>query len=933
MSLASYRQKRNFHQTPEPAGTVARKPGWSYVVQKHAASHLHYDFRLEWQGVLKSWAVPKGPSLDPSVKRLAIQVEDHPVAYGSFEGIIPADEYGGGTVMVWDQGTWEPVGDAAEGFRTGKLKFRLQGSKLRGGWMLVRSLRRQAGDKPQWLLIKERDEEASARSEDDVLTRQPASAVSGRSLDEIAAAADSRWTSTSSHRSKSGSGNSKSGRKLATGTRSTRQQSAGEQDQLASETPASRNGKSSSRAKKKKSRPDTLPDFVPPQLATLVNEPPEGGDWVHEVKFDGYRMLARIEGGDVKFLTRNREDWTHRVPTLAAALRNLPAQQALLDGEVVVLDPDGVSDFQALQNAFRDAAADSLCYYVFDLLHLNGVDLTSRPLVFRKQALAELLGNHSQGGPVRYSDYVSGQGAEFAERACHLHLEGMISKRKDRPYISGRGTDWLKFKCLQTEEFVICGFTDPSGAREGFGALLLGYLDDEQQLKYAGKVGTGFDHQSLRELKQRFEKLKRKTSPFPQVERRARKIPVAHWVTPELVAQIRYGSRTRDGLLRHAAYLGLREDKPAAEVHLDVPLPIETAQALETAETRENSSAPKTSRVSAQSSRKRLSATRTDERGGATSTGQRKTSADLKAVQETEVLAGVRFTSPDKVLESDSDTTKLDLARYYENVADWILPHLQHRPLVVVRCPEGQFAACFYQKHPGQGTPPELRQITVREQKGSHRYLVIDDVQGLIALTQMSVLELHAWGSREDRLERPDLLIFDLDPDTDVAWKDVVQAAGQVRQFLDQLGLQSFLKTTGGKGLHLVVPIQRRHDWDEAREFCQNVARAISTADPQRFTSTLSKSARKQKIFIDYLRNGRGATAVVPYSTRARPGLPVSMPLAWEELSADVHSDSWTIRNAYQRLSGLSRNPWADLFTVRQTLAGPIRKLGKLFRQ
>ncbi len=826
MSLVEYKRKRRFAKTPEPAGKLAGKKGRSFVIQKHQASHLHFDFRLELDGVLKSWAVPKGPSLDPKVKRLAMHVEDHPVAYGSFEGIIPQGEYGGGTVMLWDRGEWEPVGDPEKDYKAGRLKFILHGEKLQGRWMLVRAGGGKR-DERQWLLFKERDEWAKIGAKANIVEDAPLSVATNRNLDEIAADADAKPTT----------GKSKMPRKIVV------------------------------------------------QLASLVKQVPPGDEWLHEIKYDGYRMICHWSDGVVRFVTRNHNDWTKRLPALAAAAKNLPATNAILDGEVVALTAEGGTDFQTLQNAFRDSASDELVYYAFDLLHLNGHDLTSQPLEVRKQLLAKLLAE-ADLAKIRYSEHVEGHGAEFLKQGCQMHLEGIICKRRDGPYRPGRGYDWLKVKCGKNEEFVIGGYTEPSGSRGGFGAILVGYHNDAGELVYAGKVGTGFDDAALADLQKRFQKLEQDESPFINQKRAAK----THWLEPALVAQIAFGSRTREGILRHAAFQGLREDKPATDVTQEKAIPLAKVKGKPTPRTK--------------------------------STAEH----DPKA----ETFGDVRLTSPDKLLYAEQGITKLELATYYQSIADWILPHLADRPLVLVRCPEGREQECFYQKHPAVGTPDTLRQIPIREKNKTGKYVLVDDVKGLISLAQISALEIHAWGSREDKLEYPDRLIFDLDPDPEVSWEAVIDGALQVRQFLQDLGLESFVKTTGGKGLHLVLPIERRHDWEEAKAFCKRVSELIVAAAPDRYTANMAKAARHGKIFIDYLRNGRGATAVVPYSTRSRPGAPVSAPLAWDELDARIRSDQFTIRNLADRLKKLKRDPWHEIWRLRQRLAKPIAILRKL---
>lgn len=871
--LKEYNRKRHFQRTAEPAGKRSAKAGHSFVIQKHQARNLHYDFRLEMDGALKSWAVPKGPSLDPRVKRLAMQVEDHPVAYGSFEGIIPAGEYGGGTVMLWDRGDWEPIGDAKEGYERGHLKFTLHGAKLRGAWVLVR-IARGTPEKPQWLLIKERDAEAKPEAKGDVLEELPPSAASGRGLEEIANDRDKVWKSNGVLKS-SRQDNDRYGKPAAATARET-------QKAPAQNAPAKK-----------------VPARVDVELATLAKEAPTGDDWLHEIKLDGYRMICRVEKGKATFLSRNYQDWTARFPSLVQAVKELPARQALLDGEVVAVRPDGTTNFQDLQNAFRAGRHEALHYHVFDILHLDGKDLTGLPLDERKRILAKLLGAKGVPATLQYSQHIVGNGPAFFRQVCNKKLEGIVSKRRDRPYVSGRGYDWLKVKCLKNDEFVIGGYTDPAGARTGFGALLVGYYGKADALKHAGKVGTGFGDTALQALTKRLKALATRHSPFTDLTKAGAHV---HWVKPELVAQVSYGSWTNDGLLRHASFQGLREDKPATQVTR--PAPVSLSEAKRAGE----KAATSASRVPS-AKRKAVGA------------------AGNASAQE---FAGVRLTHPDKILYPKQGITKLDLASYYQTVADRILPYLSDRPLVLVRCPDGSEKGCFYQKHPGAGVPAALRRVPIREKNKTEDYVIVDDLAGLISLAQLGVLEIHAWGSRADKLESPDRLIFDLDPDTRVAWSVVVAAARQMREFLRELGLASFVKTTGGKGLHLVIPIERRHDWDDVKAFCKNVAEAIVAADPARYTANMSKAARPGKIYIDYLRNGRGATAIVPYSTRARPDAPVSVPLTWNELSPRLQSDHFTLRNIDARLKSLKRDPWQAFSSTKQSLKRAMAKLREL---
>ena len=908
MGLADYNRKRRFDKTTEPPAKKAETQGWSYVVQKHDASRLHYDFRLEFDGVLKSWAVPKGPSLDPAVKRLAIEVEDHPVAYGSFEGTIPKGEYGGGTVLLWDRGTWEPIGDPEEGLRSGKLKFNLDGEKLQGGWTLVRTRRSGSSpDKPQWLLIKERDEQAKSTDQGDILEEQPLSVASERDLPAIAADGgnpDHEEAATDEVLQKS---KSTKPDRTASGSRP----------------------KSSRKSTKSKSANSPIPgpEKIQVQLATLVDKAPDGDSWCHEIKFDGYRMICHIDGGQVLFITRNHHDWTSRLPGLVEQMSRLKCDQAILDGEIVVMKEDGTTDFQSLQNAFREHRTDQLKYYLFDILFLNGQDLTGLPLHERKVALEKLLKTGKNHRSVQLSEPVVGNGDVFLKHACKLHLEGIISKRLDQPYRSGRGSDWLKVKCLQQEEFVLGGFTDPAGSRAGFGALLVGYYDEEEQLHYAGKVGTGFRSDQLKELHSRMKSLEQEKSPFVDLQRKVGDARTAHWIQPKLVGQIRFGGKTREMRLRHASFQGLREDKSPREVNQEEPAAIEEVLM------KSDSKTPPAKKTLPQKTVK-SEKTKTAEKPTSRKTAANKESSPQANSAEydarSETFAGVRLTHPQKIVYPLHKITKLDVAEYYQAVAEWMLPHIIHRPIVLLRCPDGAAKECFYQKHPGPGTSDILRQIPIEESSATKNYVLVDNVDGLIALVQMGSLEIHTWGSSETQLERPDRLIFDLDPDDKVPWSKVIQSANQIREFLEELGLKSFVKTTGGKGLHLVVPIERRHTWPDAKEFCKSVAEAVVQADPSSYTSNLAKAARTNKIFIDYLRNARGATAVAAYSTRAKEAASVSMPLAWEELSAKLTSDHFTIKNALQRLTKLKQDPWQALSKTRQSLTGPIKKLKTL---
>ena len=826
-------------------------PRLRFLVHKHAARRLHYDLRLEWDGVLKSWAVPKGPSLDPADKRLAVAVADHPLEYGTFEGTIPEGEYGAGAVMLWDRGTWTPLEDPRLGLRKGRLRFTLHGKKLRGAWDLVRMRPRGGEEQASWLLIKERDGEARTGRAADVTARQPGSVASGRSIEEIAANAPRRSRTRA------------------------RMPKPRARARLAARRPAVLPAP----------RKAPLPRRISPELATLVTHVPTGDDWLFETKFDGYRILACVERRRARLLSRNGKDWTDRFAPIAAALARLRARQAVLDGEMVVLERGGRTDFQALQNTMRSGRTDRLVYFAFDLLHLDGFDLTRLPLIERKRRLEALLAPLGAKSPVRYSAHVEGHGEQAFRRACDRALEGVIAKRKDASYRPGRGTDWLKLKCVESQEFVVVGWTDPAGKRTGFGALLLGVYDRRGKLVYAGKVGTGFDDAFLKELTPRLKRLARPRSPLAVPPREK-----AHWVAPSLVAEVDFTDWTRDGRLRHPSFRGLREDKPARSV---------------VRETREAPPKPRVGRTV----RLRRAHVPPAERGRAT--------APPRASEER--VAGVVLSHPDRVVYPTAGVTKLELARYYETVAARMLPHVVERPLMILRCPDGEGRPCFYQKNVTSRVPPGLAEVTIPDLEGGppSTYLRIKDVRGLIALVQMGVLEIHVWSTVARRLERPDRTVFDLDPGAGVTWAGVVSGARAVRDELERRGLKSFVKTTGGKGVHVVAPITPGAAWSDVRAFARGVAETLARVAPKRFVAQSGEARRRGKIFVDYLRNGRGATWVAPYSARARKGAPVSMPISWDDLTAGHRPARWTVRTVPPLGD---RDAWQGIARVRQLL-------------
>lgn len=867
MRLERYHAKRDFRTTPEPKGKrpgrVARRTAKerSFVIQKHAASHLHYDFRLELDGVLLSWAVPKGPSLDPQDKRLAMQVEDHPIEYGGFEGIIPARQYGAGTVMLWDRGIWIPVGEPRAAYAKGHLKFELQGDKLKGRWTLVRTHGSKYGGKAKaWLLIKENDASAQRGTGARVVEEAPDSVASGRSLEEIAGDREREW-----HSNRSVKANVRAGAVAVKPAAKKAKRAAGSQARTAS--PEAIAG----------AKAAPMPALLSPTLATLVETVPADGEWLHEVKYDGYRMLCRIRDGVARIYSRNGKDWTKQLRPIADAAQRLKARAAWLDGEVTVVGADGRTSFQVLQNALAERGDRPMTYFVFDLLYLDGYDLRNVELIERKRLLRALLGDSDTA--LLYSVDVQGSGAEFFKQACQLGLEGAVSKRANSAYRAGARTrDWVKVKCGRRQEMVIGGFTDPQGSRNGFGALLLG-VNEPGGLRYSGKVGTGFDERLLKSLRHKLDKLVQPASPFTNPPR-GFAAKGAHWVKPEMVAEIAFTEWSDDGALRHPSFQGLRKDKNAAEVVREQP-----AAKLQAA-------------------------------------------AKLPAAagKASGALAGVVLSNPDKQLYPEAKLSKRDLALYYTSIADWILPHLSGRPLSLVRCPDGWNRECFYQKHAHRSVHEAVSRIAVPEGGGKATYLAVNSAAALVGLVQWGVLEIHPWGSRAPRLERPDRLIFDFDPDEGVSWKHIVDAVGVLKTLLDELGLKGFLKTTGGKGLHVVVPIRPTLTWDQAKRFSKAIAELLARTLPERFTAALSKSQRKGKIFVDYLRNAEGATAIAPYSMRARANAPVSMPIAWEELAKDVRIDYFNVRNVPARLSRMRDDPWAAFLKTSQTISKAMFK-------
>jgi bifunctional non-homologous end joining protein LigD len=876
--LAKYRSMRDFATTAEPSGGHGKatpQTALPFVIQKHAATRLHYDFRLGWKGVLKSWAVAKGPSYVVADKRLAVQVEDHPMEYGGFEGTIPKGQYGGGTVMLWDEGTWEPVGDGDEGLRTGRLKFILHGRKLQGHWTLVRMGGKAAQEsKPNWLLIKEHDEYERPATAKSVTDAEPDSVITGRDLTQIAAAEDHVWDS----RSGLAADERKAAAKSTTAKQSAKKM-ANEPEPLSQRPDVSRYPKK------------PIPGFMAPQLASGAATPPTGAGWVHELKLDGYRMQAHIDNGDVTIYSRNGLDWTTRVKGIAKALTDLPVRKAIIDGEVVALNDKGLSSFSELQAAFDERKSRELTYYCFDLLYLDGHSLLDAPLSDRKAILETLIADsHNANAMLRYSEHLEVDGAQMFREACALGAEGIISKQKASPYTAGRSASWTKTKCTQQQELVIGGFTPQANKNAGsLGALLVGYYHGDV-LKYAGRTGTGFTQRTQKSLRERLEGLQQKSVPFDHVPSLAKKDAI--WVKPELVAEVQFHEWTADGMVRQAAFKGLREDKPASEVRREKSSPEDAP-----------SGNPKTDLPGALKAKSQP--------------------ADKKRTAGPGPSSSIRLTHPDRVIDTESGLTKQVLAAYYEAVAERMLPHIANRPLSIVRCPDGSTGQCFFQKHAKTGLPKGVGSVDVPDKKTGkpEAYITLSTPEAIWGMAQMNVFELHPWGSRNEHLEQPDRLVFDLDPDESLPWEILAESAEDVRKRLAKLGLKSFLKGTGGKGLHIVAPIDPdpAHEWPVIKSFAHAFVQQMEVSNPKLYLTKMTKSARSGKIYLDYLRNERGATAVAPYSPRRRAGVPVSVPFAWTVLQ-DKSMPHHRVTDFQEWLGTMTNDPWKPLSKLHQTL-------------
>jgi len=826
LDIETYNRKRDFSKTKEPKGRKLKGPGDSFVVQKHEASRLHWDFRLELDGVLKSWAVPKGPSLDPGQNRLAMRTEDHPLDYGDFEGTIPKREYGGGTVMLWDRGRWipEPTKDPSKTIEEGHLHFTLEGERMKGDWVMFR-LKPKPGEKAEpWMLKKVTDDFADPADGDALVDNCVTSVTTGRTMAEIAAGEDV-WKSN-------------------------------------------RGGQEGGRAKRKASK--APPAFVEPQLATLVDEVPAGTSWIHEIKYDGYRLLLSVGEGVATAWTRNGLDWSDKFKVLVKAAAKLPPG-CLIDGEAVALDDDGRPSFQLLQSTLKDQKGANLAFYAFDLLIDRGEDIRKLPNIERKERLAALLEGVS--APILYGDHIIGRGEEMFEAVCKQGGEGIISKKASATYSGTRTRNWLKIKCIQRQEFVIVGWSE-SDKRRGFRSLLLA-AKDGRKLTYSGKVGTGFNAQLIEDLMERMEPLAVDQAPVevPRADRKG-----AHWIEPKLVAEIKFSEFTDDGILRHPSFVGLREDKPAKDVVKEVPKHL-TA----------NETKPKRAKA------KRSHANAED--------------------------FGIEISSPDRVIFPELGLTKKALADYYATIEPLIMVDAADRPMTLIRFPSGRTGESFFQKHDKGTFGPHVKQIPIEEKDGHFEdYLYFDDIRGLLACVQMGTIEFHGWGSKVDKVEYPDRLVFDLDPDVGLDFGNVKEAALLLRELLKGLGLESWPLLSGGKGMHVVVPLDASEDWPTVKSFAERFSRAISEAEPQMFTANIRKEQRKGRIFLDWLRNQRGATAVLPYSARGREGAPVSAPIAWAELDKYDSGHHFSIRDADQLLKRAASKMLAGWGEAKQAL-------------
>ncbi|HEY3694939.1 DNA ligase D [Phenylobacterium sp.] len=873
--LARYQSMRDFSKTAEPSGEgeVKRSDLLRFVIQKHAATRLHYDLRLELDGVFKSWAVTRGPSLDPHDRRLAVEVEDHPLDYGDFEGGIPKGEYGGGTVMLWDRGYWapEPGVEPHAALAKGELKFVLDGERLKGGFVLVRMKRRGGERRDNWLLIKHHDQYAAEGEAGRITERAVSSVASGRPMEAIAAG-----------------GGQGPARFMTGGKPRAPADDIWHSNRAQAETARPATVKSQPAAKPAKQKSAALPGFAPLMLCGSVDRPPAGVGWAHEIKFDGYRLQLRVQDGAATLKTRKGLDWSGKFKEIARAGSGLP--DGIVDGEACALDHDGAPDFPALQAALSDGKTGDLIFFAFDLLFEGAEDLRGLPLRERKARLKALLEAQEAGlkGRIRYVDHFETAGDAVLQSACRLSLEGIVSKRLDSPYRGERSDDWVKAKCRAGHEVVIGGWTGEPGQVR---SLLVG-VHRGDKLVYTGRVGTGFGRETVARLAPRLQAVAADRSPFSGVGA-PRGGPDVHWARPELVAEIEFAGFTTGGMVRQGAFKGLRADKPAGEVEAETPARLDEAELAQPAPT-----PPPAAR--------------------------------RKAAAPEPVVMGVRISNPDKPLWPNSagdaaPVAKLDLARYFEAVGEWMLPHIKGRPCSIIRTPDGIAGETFFQRHAGKGSSALLSQVEVF---GDHKpYLQVDRIEALAALAQIGAAELHSWNCQPDAPEVPGRLVFDLDPAPDVAFDTVVEAAREIRDRLEALGLISFCKTTGGKGLHVVTPLKPgKLDWPVAKAFAQSVCQAAAADAPDRYVVNMAKKLRTGRIFLDYLRNDRMATAVAPLSPRARDGATVSFPLTWSQVKAGLDPRRYTLRTAPALLA--KTDAWADYCDAERPLEAAIKRLG-----
>lgn len=864
-TLAPYKSRRDFTKTAEPSGKQrkAKAKALRFCVQKHDATRLHFDFRLELDGVLKSWAVTRGPSTDPADKRLAVRVEDHPFDYRTFEGTIPEGEYGGGTVMLWDEGTWEPLGDPHQGLEAGDLKFRLFGQRLKGEWVLVhmkgRDKQTRSGTRENWLLIKHHDDIATNGQGEHLVATELTSISTGRTMDQIASGEEP--------------------------PKPRRARSKDTKPKTPAETPPPVAASPKARSKPSAAKPSprtrglALPAFRPPQLATLVDAVPVGRNWMFELKYDGYRCLAAISGDQVRLYTRNGNDWTDTFGNLVPSLQTLTRGTLLLDGEICAMK-DGRTDFSTLKDAL--ASGGPLTFFIFDLLEQDGKDLAALTQLERSQRLDQVLADLPEGSPLIRSTSVHEHGVDVFKNVCAAGLEGVIAKSAAAPYRGDRSRAWLKIKCLKRQEFVVGGWRK-SEKKSTFASLLLGTWENGN-LVYRGRVGTGWNDNDINELQPALDSLKSKDVPFspapPRVVMRD-----ATWVRPELVVEVAYTEMTPDGYLRHPSFIGLRRDKPSRAIGLETPQPVGAVAGKEV-------------KVNAEPGSIDLS----DERG--------------IAVAKRE---GVNLTHPDRVVFPGQGVTKAEIIAYYDAVAARMLPHVVNRPLSLVRCPQGRSKFCFFQKHASEGFPEQFEALPIREKDGTEDdYMYITNLAGLVAGVQMNALEFHIWGSRIADIERPDRIIFDIDPDVGLDFGDVKQAARDIRARLGDLGLETFPMVTGGKGIHVIAPLAPQTAWPEVKAFCKAFAQGLERDEPSRFVANMSKAKRKGRMFVDYLRNERGSTAVTPFSTRSREGAPCAVPVSWDEVPELQAANQFSLETAAARAA--APDPWEGYDALKQII-------------